>query len=109
MRRAHGVVLLSGMANGSKLAGKISRSSWILQLRAKKMLPIAVAAAIWGKEWRGCTIEFNCDNEAVVHSFMAGSCKEKNMAHMLRCLFFIEAKFNLALYHLMYLVSSMYK
>jgi len=53
----------------------------------KEMLPIAVAAAIWGKEWRGCTVEFNCDNEAVVHSLTAGSCKEKNMAHMLRCLF----------------------
>ena len=39
---------------------------------AKEMLPIAVAAAIWGKEQRGCTVEFNCDNEAVVNSFMAG-------------------------------------
>ena len=52
-------------------------------IAAKEMLPIVVAAAIWGKEWRGCTVEFNCDNEAVVHSLMVGSCKEKNMVHML--------------------------
>ena len=66
-------------------------------IAGKEMLPIAVAAAIWGKEWRGCTVEFNCDNEAVVHSLVAGSCKERNMAHMLRCLFFIEAKFNFSI------------
>lgn len=66
-------------------------------IAGKEMLPIAVAAAIWGKEWRGCTVEFNCDNEAVVHSLTAGSCKERNMAHMLRCLFFIEAKFNFSI------------
>ena len=29
-------------------------------IAGKEMLPIAVAAAIWGKEWRGCTVEFNC-------------------------------------------------
>ena len=66
-------------------------------IAGKEMLPIAVAAAIWGKEWRGCTVEFNCDNEAVVHLFMAGSRKERNMVHMLRCLFFIEAKFNFSI------------
>ena len=97
MPQAHEVALLSGRASDFKLAGKIIQSSWILQLLAKKMLPIAVAVAIWGKEWRGCTVEFNYDNEAMVHSLMAGSCKEKNMVHMLRCLFFTEAKFNFSI------------
>ena len=35
MPQAHGVALMSGMANGSKLAGKITHSSWILQLLPK--------------------------------------------------------------------------
>ena len=66
-------------------------------IAGKEMLPIVVAAAIWGNEWRGCTVEFNWNNEAVVHSLMAGSCKEKNMTHMLQCSFFIEAKFNFSI------------
>ena len=53
-------------------------------IAGKEMLPIAVSVAIWGKEWRGCTMELNCDNEAVVHSLMEGSCNKKNMAHMMQ-------------------------
>ena len=34
-----------------------------------------------------------CDNEAVVSVIRTGSCKECHMAHMLRCLFFLEARF----------------
>ena len=39
------------------------------------------------------TVLCNCDNEAVVASIRAGKAKETYMAHLLRCLFFIEAKF----------------
>ena len=35
----------------------------------------------------------HCDNEAVVASIQAGRAKETYMAHLLRCLFFTEAKF----------------
>ena len=37
-----------------------------------------------------------CDNEAVVSVIRAGSCKEGHMAHMLRCSFFLEARFGFA-------------
>ena len=62
-------------------------------IAAKELLPIVLAAALWGKEWGGLTVQCNCDNEAVVASIKAGRAKETYMAHMLRCLFFIEAKF----------------
>ena len=62
-------------------------------IAAKEMLPILVAAAVWGRQWVGSTVLCNSDNEAVVAVLQSGSAKDKKLAHMLRCLFFLEAKF----------------
>ena len=62
-------------------------------IAAKEMLPILVAAAVWGRQWVGSTVLCNSDNEAVVAVLQSGSVKDKKLAHMLRCLFFLEAKF----------------
>ena len=61
-------------------------------IAAKELLPIVAAAAVWGAGWRGQRIQFNCDNMAVVSVLSSGYCKERFMAHMLRCLFFLEAR-----------------
>ena len=61
-------------------------------IAAKELLPIVVAAAAWGASWKGKRIQFNCDNMVVVSVLSSGYCKEKSMAHMLRCLFFLEAR-----------------
>ena len=39
----------------------------------------------------------HCDNQAVVAAVRGGYCKDPPMAHMLWCLFFLEAKFDLTL------------
>ena len=39
----------------------------------------------------------HCDNQAVVSAVRGGYCKDPSMAQMLRCLFFLEAKFDLTL------------
>ena len=40
---------------------------WLnINIAAKEMVPIAVAAALWGRSWRGQHILFRSDNEAVV-------------------------------------------
>lgn len=66
-------------------------------MAAKKLLPIVVAVVIWGSQWRGATVLCHCDNEAVVASLKASYCKEPMLAHMLRCLFFVEAKYDMSL------------
>ena len=67
-------------------------------IAAKELLPILVASAIWGEHWRGLTILCHCDNQAVVETLKGGYCKEKGMAHLLRCLFFfLEARYNFKL------------
>ncbi len=64
-------------------------SKW--SIMPKELLPIVVAAVIWGKLWNGSVLAM-CDNMAVVASIASGACKEKKAMHLLRCLAFVEAK-----------------
>ena len=58
----------------------------------KELLPIVVAAVVWGKHWKGSVIKAMCDNMAVVASIRSGACKEKKAMHLMRCLAFVEAR-----------------
>ncbi len=57
----------------------------------KEMLPIVVAAVVWGRYWKDRTVKARCDNMAVVATIRSGSCKEKRAMHLMRCLAFVEA------------------
>lgn len=59
----------------------------------KELAPIVVAAAIWGKSWRGKAIHVQCDNSAVVSIINHGMSKN-------RCLAFIMARMEFCLRHL---------
>ena len=103
-RLEHPDVSLWSDASGSWGCGAVWNNRWFqlswqevpefekAPIAAKELFPIVLAAALWGKEWGGLTVLCNCDNEAVVASIKAGRAKETHMAHLLRCLFFIEAK-----------------
>ena len=62
-----------------------------------ELLPIVIAAAIWGPYWIGRTVRSNCDNEAVVSVINSGRCEHELMMHLLRCLFYFAAKYNFIL------------
>ena len=66
-------------------------------IAAKELLPIIVATAIWGPSWRGATVLCHCDNEAVVAAVKSGYCRDPTLAHMLRCLLFLETKYDASL------------
>ncbi len=57
----------------------------------KEMLPIVIAAAVWGSRWRGLTMKARCDNAAVVATVRSGSCKKRHTMHFRRCLAYLEA------------------
>ena len=57
------------------------------------MFPIVIAAALWGKAWRGTRVTFRCDNDAVVWALSSRSTRDPSLMHLLRCLFFLEASF----------------
>ncbi len=62
-----------------------------LSIMAKELVPIVMAAAVWGHEWRHCVVLCRCDNSAVVSVLKTRTAKEPAVMHLLRCLHFYEA------------------
>jgi len=68
-----------------------------VHITVKELLPIVVAVAVWGHEWRGCTIRCRCDNAAVVAIIRSGSSRDPSAMHLMRCLFFFTARYQIVL------------
>ena len=60
----------------------------------KELIPIVLAAAIWGETWAGKSVRIRSDNAAVVAVINSGSSKDHEVMHLMRSLVFISAKFN---------------
>ena len=70
-------------------------ASWSgVGIAVKELFPIVVCAAVWGRSWRGSVVTFRCDNGAVVSCLTSRTAREPHLAHLLRCLFFFQARFN---------------
>ena len=70
-------------------------SSWkSVNIAVKELLPIVVSAAVWGESWRGLSVIFWSDNQAVVECLSSRTARDPHLAHLLRCLFFFEAYFD---------------
>ena len=69
-----------------------------MHITVKELLPIIMAVAIWGKVWRGKTVRCVCDNAAVVTILNSGKSRNDLVMHLMRCLFFFLARFNVFLF-----------
>ena len=69
-----------------------------LHITVKEMAPVIIAAIIWGHDWKGGLGTVFCDNTAVVAALNNRSCKEKQVMHLLRVLFFVEAHSQFRIY-----------
>lgn len=58
-----------------------------------ELVPVVVAAAIWGSQWQGQLVCFHSDNTAVVHDVNRGYSSDPHLIHLLRCLSFFAAFF----------------
>ena len=68
-------------------------AEWLIA--PKELLPILLEVAVWGPKWRGRQIVCHCDNMAVVAVVNSGYSRDTTMMHMLRCLFFLVAFFQI--------------
>ena len=69
-----------------------------VHITVKELVPIVVACALWGDQWRGATVSYRCDNAAVVSIVNSGSSKDALVMHLMRSLFFIAAVNGISLY-----------
>ncbi len=68
-----------------------------VHITVKELLPIVVACAIWGHLWRGKTVHCLCDNVAIVAIIRSGTSKHPRAMHLMRCLFFFTASYQVYL------------
>ncbi len=69
-----------------------------LAIMAKELVPIVIACAIWGHHLKHKVVLFQCDNMSVVAAVQKGSSKETFVMHLLRCLWFFTAYYDIALH-----------
>ena len=60
-------------------------------IATKELVPIVIAAAIWGSQWKGQGVCFHSDNMAVVAVIKKNSSHDPSLMHLLRCLCFFAA------------------
>ena len=63
-------------------------------IAVKELVPLVLAVALWGSQWKGDTVMCRCDNEAVVAVITTRTAHDKGLMQLLRCLFFLEARFD---------------
>ena len=67
-------------------------------ITVQELIPIVIAAALWGRRWSGQTVQVWCDNEAAVSIINTGTSMDLEALHLMRCLAFISAKFQFYLF-----------
>ena len=99
-------VILTSDASGSWGCGAYWGSQWFqlpwhgtvgtagANIATKELIPIVIAAALWGKAWAGLVVLCRCDNEAVVAVLNKRTSRDHDLMHLLRCLTFFEAQFS---------------
>jgi len=66
-------------------------------MSAKELLPIIVAAHLWGFKWKNMKIKVHCDNEATVKILNKGYSSKKPIAEMVRSLMLCSMTYNFLL------------
>ena len=74
-------------------------AGWWLEecIATKELLPIVLACAMWGPHWEHRRVQVHCDNSAVVQIIHKHSSKDHTILHLLRCLHFFCAAFDINL------------
>lgn len=62
-----------------------------IDISTKELVPVVVAAALWGGRWAGQHIRFHSDNTAVVAVLNSGTARSPLLMHLLRCFSFYSA------------------
>ncbi len=66
--------------------------SWAaVSIVPKELVPIVVAATLWGPQWAGRHVQCLCDNATVVRAVNKGAARDPTLSHLLRILAFLAA------------------
>ena len=66
-----------------------------LNIMVKELAPIILSCAVWGRHLSGNCVLFECDNSSIVSAVNKHYTREQNAMHLLRCLWFFVAHFDI--------------
>jgi len=69
-----------------------------VSIAPKELVPIVMACVVWGHTWQSQVVHVHSDNEAVVAVVNSGYSKDPQMMHLVRCLFFVLAMWDISLH-----------
>ena len=81
---AAGSIGFAAIAGLTWFAGRWPSEAHNLSIAVKELIPIVIAAHIWGQEWARKRILFKCDNQAIVACLKFGSGRDRHLAFLLR-------------------------
>ena len=89
-------LVVSSDASGSCGFGALWRTQWFcsswfflstrMSIAFLELVPIVVAAHLWGHAWSRLRVQFLCDNLAIVNVLNSGTSKSHDIMHLLRLL-----------------------
>ena len=66
-----------------------------VNIMAKELVRIIISCAVWAPLLAHKQVQFQCDNQSLVSAINKGSSKDRMVMHLLRCLWFIIATFDI--------------
>ena len=94
-------------ASGAFGCGAIWAHQWLqfewpqvygeVAIAPKELVPVVMACMVWGRAWQHQVVYVHSDNEAVVSVINSGYSKDEQLMHLVRCLFFIQAVWDISL------------
>ena len=88
-------------ASGSWGCGALWQLNWFnlpwsarlqdCSIAVKELIPVVIAAAIYGSRWKGKIIQFVVDNMAVVEVLNRSYCSDNHLMHLIRLLVFLAS------------------
>jgi len=66
-------------------------------IMAKELVPILFSCVVWGSKLSRLRVQFKCDNLPLVEAINKGSSKDNMVMHLLRCLWFFSAYFDISI------------
>ena len=97
-------LMVSSDASGSRGFGAVWKHNWFAipwsnfpsppSIAFMELVPIVVAASVWGTSWSRLRVQFLCDNEAVVYILNSGTSKAPDIMHLLRNLVLTACRCN---------------
>ena len=65
-----------------------------VNIATEELVPLVVAAALWGTQWEDSHVLFHVDNTTVVASVQRLNARDHSLGQFLRCLHFLAARFD---------------